>query len=172
MKSDAAARSVLSPRVSVVPSASINWPVTTLRMRLIAVGWLDGIWLEIIKIGTLKRFFDMQCAWCAVETDAPPVINAVSGVGVLLNLQNEIAATDGVDPPAGDKNRFACMHLHAVHEWFEIVVLQARFEVCAGHAIFEAGHECGLWRGVDDIPDLGLRFAAEARRDAGGRVDL
>jgi hypothetical protein len=50
----------------------------------------------------------------------------------LLYLKDQVAAANCVDATAGNENRFACRHVHGVHEWFQLVVLEPGFEVLRG----------------------------------------
>ena len=77
----------------------------------------------------------------AVETEAAPVVDTVGGVGVLLDLEDEIAAVDGVDLAAADQDGVTDVDWEAVDAGFKRVVLQGGFEFGAGDAIFKADNE-------------------------------
>src|SRR5258705_7493892 len=49
-------------------------------------------WLVIIEIDAGQRFAHVQFAWFAIQSDTVPVEHAVGGIGILLNLENEVAA--------------------------------------------------------------------------------
>ena len=53
----------------------------------------------ILKSMHDERFADVKLARFAVEADPAPIIDAIGGVGILLDFDQHDAGVDGVDPP-------------------------------------------------------------------------
>ena len=54
------------------------------------------------EIDAAQRFLDMEFARLSVDAGTIPVVDAVGGVGVLLDLVNEEARADGMEATARD----------------------------------------------------------------------
>ena len=128
--------------------------------------------LEVIEINALKRFIDVKLARFAVETEAVPVENAVSGVGVLLNFENDVSGADGVQTATGQEHDVTGFDRNAMDMVGDGSVFDSGFKFGACDAAFESDKEVGFGRGVGDVPHFGLRFAAELLGDVCRRMDL
>ena len=73
-----------------------------------------------------------------VEPDPAPVVNAISGVGILLDLQNQNPGVDRVHLPAAHENGIAGRHSKVMHARFDGVVPNRAFELRARDAAREA----------------------------------
>ena len=108
----------------------------------------------------------------AVEAGAVPVEDAVGGVAVLLDFDDEVAFADGVKASAGDEDAVAIVRGEDVKTFFNRAageIFRERFAVCARG---ESGVDAAPWVAGEEIPDFGFGFAAELRGDGGGRMDL
>lgn len=115
---------------------------------------------------------EMKFAGGAVGSDAAPVVDAVGGVGVLLDFEDEAAGVDGVDESAGDEDGVAGVDVEAV-EKLAGGALGDGFGIGGGiDAGFEAGVDAGAGVGVKDVPAFGFGFAAEAGGGVVVRMDL
>ena len=64
------------------------------------------LWLKVVEINRSHRFLDMQGAGLPIESAAIPVKNPIRCVTVLLDFNNHIPCSDGVQATAGNKNTF------------------------------------------------------------------
>jgi hypothetical protein len=132
----------------------------------------DLSWLEVVEIDARERFLDVQFARLAVKADAVPVVNAIRGVGILLDLEDHIAAADGMDASAGQEQRGVLFGFDAMKAFRHGAVRDAALEFRAGDAALEAHENFRAGRGLGHIPHLRLGLAAEFRRDVRRRMDL
>ena len=72
-----------------------------------AVGHVIHSGLEILEIDGDHRFLDVQFAGHTIETGSVPIEDPVCGVAILLDLNDHIALTDGVEPSAGNEDAVA-----------------------------------------------------------------
>lgn len=59
--------------------------------ELIAGGRLERFRLEVVKVGAFERLLDVQLARGAVQPNTTPIVDTVGGVGILLNLEDQVA---------------------------------------------------------------------------------
>src|ERR1017187_5738527 len=57
----------------------------------------------ILKVDTGERFAGMKLARLAVEADTPPIIDAVGGVGTLLDFDQHNARVNRMQPTRGNE---------------------------------------------------------------------
>ena len=131
-----------------------------------------GRGLEIGKVGGDKRFLDVEFARLAVEAGAVPVEDAIGGVAVLLDFDNDIARADGMEASAGDEDAVAGFHRDSVERFLDAAGPQEVFEFFPGHAFFESGVDGGTGLGIGEIPHLRLGFPAQGGSDTRRRMDL
>ena len=117
---------------------------------------------------------DMEGARLAGIVHAIPIVDPVSGVGVLLNLGNDQPSPDGMEPARWYEQRFTGMNGELVKTFLEgrTTLFDGVFELLAGDAAAQAGNQLGVRRGIKDVPHFGFGFAAEQRGQFGRRVDL
>jgi len=58
---------------------------------------------NVLKVDAHERFAGVQLARFAVESDTAPIINAVGGVGTLLDLDQHDTRVDCMYTPEGTK---------------------------------------------------------------------
>jgi len=139
---------------------------------------LDWEWcwgrLEIIEVNRGERFADVEGARLAGIVHAIPIVDPVSGVGVLLNLSNDQAGADGMEATRWYEQRFTGMNGELVKTFLEgrTALFDGGFELLAGDVAAQAGNQRGVRRGVEDVPHLSFGFAAEQRGQFGWRVNL
>ena len=119
-----------------------------------------------------KRLLHVELAGLAVQAGAAPVVEAVGGVGVLLDLEDQVARVDRVDLPAVDEDRVARGDRDPVHAVLRRPLGERLREGLAGDPALQADEERGPGRRVRDVPVLGLRLPAERRGDRGRGVHL
>jgi len=114
----------------------------------------------------------VEVARGAVEAEAVPVEDTVGGVGILLDLVDEKAGSDGVEATGRNENGLVFFWLDGVNLVGDAAVLQRGCEVLFGHAVFEADVEFGPRVAVGDIPHFCLSVAAEFFGHFDRRMDL
>lgn len=107
----------------------------------------------------------MELAWGAVESEPVPVVNAVGGVGVLLDFVDEETSTDGVDAAGRDVDGVASFCRDGVDAIFCATLAECGFEGFLGGAIFETDVEGCAGGGICDVPHFGFWLAAELGGD-------
>ena len=130
--------------------------------------------LEIVEVNRGEGFPDVKFARLTGIVDAIPVVDPVSGVGVLLNLGNHKAGADGVESTGRNKQCVTGMDGELVEAGLEggAALFDGGFKLFAGDATMQTGNQCGDRRGIKDVPHFGFGFAAELRGDGGRWVDL
>jgi len=108
----------------------------------------------------------------AVEADTVPIEDAIGGVGVLLDFENHVAGTQGMNPAAGEKHDVARLDGEAVEAIGDSAIVDFGFEFFWSDAAFKADEQIRVGRCLGDIPHFGLGLAAHFRGFAGGRMDL
>ena len=127
---------------------------------------------EVVEVGGEEGFFEVEFAWLAVEAGAVPVEDAVGGVAVLLDFDDEVALADGVEASAGDEDAVAVVGGKDVEALLDFAVAELLFERFAGRAGGESGVDAAAGVAGEEIPDFGFGFTAELRGEVGGRVHL
>lgn len=130
------------------------------------------MWFVVGEVHALEGLFDVEVARVAVGVGAIPIVDAVGGVGVLLDFEQHDARAEGVDASRWDEENVAAFGGDAVEKVGDVALFECVGEFLARDAAFESEINFGIRRGVGDPPHFGFGFAAEFRRDGGGRVDL
>jgi hypothetical protein len=129
---------------------------------------LDELRLVVAEADRRHGLLAMERAWPALVVDPAPVIDAVGGVGVLLDLEDEIAGADGMDASAGQEHRLALLGLERAEQAGELGRADGLLELLPRYAVLQAHVDFCLGRGLQEVPHFGLRLALLAGR----RVDL
>jgi len=132
----------------------------------------NGAWFKIGKIDALQRFLHVQLARLAVGIDAIPIEDAISRVGILLNLKNHQARADRVDPTARQEHRVAGVYGDAVKTFLDRAFADLRFEFVARDVLPQADIQLGARLRLRDVPHFRFRFAAERLRFVCGGMYL
>ena len=98
----------------------------------------------------------MEGAEVAVLVAAVVVVDAVGGVGVLLDLADEDARADGVDGARGNEEHVPPLHGHAVEDVGEAALLDGGLVGLAGGILLEAVVESRALLAVQNVPHFGL----------------
>jgi hypothetical protein len=106
--------------------------------------------------------------------DAPPVAEAVRGVGVLLDLEEDHPAVGRVDGAGRDEDDVLLLHVHDVEALLDGARRQVLLELGHRRARQDAADHAGLLGGVQDVPGFHLAHALGlvALGVVVGRVDL
>ena len=94
--------------------------------------------LEVVKIDAGEGLRDVEFAGFAIEAFAVPIVHAVGGVGVLLDLEDDEAAADGVDAAAGEKHGIASANGDAMETISDGAGVDLLLKLLAGDAALEA----------------------------------
>ena len=110
--------------------------------------------------------------WFAISREPIPIEDAIGGVAVLLDLDNEITGSNRVQPAAWEKQRVARPNRDAMNMRGDIAALDGLNEAVTGRRISQSDKQLGVLGGIGNIPKLGLRFATELRGQVGWGMDL
>jgi hypothetical protein len=114
----------------------------------------------------------MESARISVQANTVPIEDAVGGVGVLLDFENDEARADGMDAPAGQEHGVAGFDLNPMEAVSDGSGLDLLRELVASDTAFQADIKLGPGRGIGDVPHLGFGFAAEFGGLFRWRMDL
>ena len=109
--------------------------------------------------------------WFAISREPIPIEDAIGGVAVLLDLDNEITGSNRVQPAAWEKQRVAGPNRDAMNMRGDIAALYGLNEAVTLTKP-QSDKQLGVLGGIGNIPKLGLRFATELRRQVGWGMDL
>src|SRR4051812_20725750 len=101
-----------------------------------------------------------------------PIVNPIGGVAVLLDLDDDIAGAEGVEPAARQKNRVAGFHFKKVQMLLDASILEGLLELRGSGSFFKARVDPRFRRTIGNEPEFRFRFAAEFFGDAFRRVNL
>src|SRR4051812_33023231 len=101
-----------------------------------------------------------------------PIIDAISRVAILLDLDYDVARTERVEPAARQKNRVAPLHLETVKILFDSSVLDTLRELLRCGSFFKPRIDPCLRCRVGHKPQFRFRFTAKLFRDRFRRMDL
>ena len=106
------------------------------------------------EVGHLGSECCVELAWVPVGVGAPPIVDAECGVGALLHLGKEHAATDGVDGACGDHEGLTLVYQAFFEQFVDCATLDSLVVLllCEGAVHIEVDGPIG--GGVDDIPHL------------------
>lgn len=80
--------------------------------------------LGIIEINRFHRFLNVQPPRFAIQPDPAPVVNPVGGVGILLDLKNEVSRVYRMQASTPDKERIPTRGGEAAHQRFKGFLLE------------------------------------------------
>jgi len=115
---------------------------------------------------------NVEISGFAVEAGAVPVKDAVGRVAVLLDLDDHQSLSDGMEPPAGEKEALSGAYGNPVEGLLDGPLGQSLLKGFAGDAALEAGVDAGSLRGMEKLPAFGLGLRGCDLRDLFGRVNL
>src|SRR5258708_2495970 len=88
---------------------------------------LDGrpllLGFKILEVDANERFLDVELARLAVESDAAPIINAVGGIGVLLDLDQHDTRVNRMQATRGNEESVPRQNGEAVNVIFDRFLL-------------------------------------------------
>ena len=137
-----------------------------------AVGHVIHSGLEILEIDGDHRFLDVQFAGRTIETGSVPIEDPVCSVAILLDLNDHIALTDGMEPSARDEDAIAALNRGGVEGLFDTALAKQNFELLPSNATLEADVDVGARLRVGEIPHLRLGLAFQSLAHMHGRMDL
>ncbi len=114
----------------------------------------------------------MQFAGHTIETGAVPIEDAVGGVAILLDLDDHIALTDGVEPSAGDEDAVTAFDWDDVESLFDVALTKQLFELLPSNTTLEAGVDVCARLRVGEVPHLRFGLATQNLAHMQGRMDL
>jgi hypothetical protein len=114
----------------------------------------------------------MEGARLPFVIDPPPIENAIRRIAVFLDLDEEIAATDGVQAPARDEKAVAGFDRQPWHQFGYFAVVDRLFELRRLHPRPQPGENLRTIVSGGEIPELALWFPAKGRRDLRAGMDL
>src|SRR4029453_5063382 len=102
----------------------------------------------------------MQDAQLPLVIGPRPIENAIRGVTIFLDLDDDVAATDRVQAPARNKEAVAAFDRQPRHQFGHAAIVDRLLELPGLHARPQSGEN--LRAGVSDgeIPELALWFPA------------
>src|SRR5580704_12793120 len=114
----------------------------------------------------------MQLARLAVVIDAIPIINAICGVAVLLNLDQHVTGADRVKSTSRQKNGIAGLDWNSVNEVGNRSCAHGLLELIATDRMAKSHMKSSAGDRRGDMPEFRLWFAAKFRGDFLGRMNL
>src|ERR1019366_3596518 len=99
---------------------------------------LDELRFEVVEADRGERLLAVQGAGAGLVIDAAPVVDAVGGVGVLLDFEDDVAGADGVDASAGQEHGVALPRMEGAEELGKFGRADGLFKLLAGDALFQA----------------------------------
>jgi hypothetical protein len=128
--------------------------------------------LKVLEIDGDHRFLDVQFAGRTIETGSVPIEDSVGGVAVLLDLDDHIALTDGVEPSARDEDAVAGFNGGDVEGLFDTALAKQRFELLPSDTTLEADVDVRARLRVGEVPHLRFGLASQSLAHMHGRMDL
>lgn len=116
-----------------------------------------GFGLDVFEIDGLQALFDVQLARFPVQALAAPVVDAVGGIRVLLNFEEQVAGIDSVQATGFEHHGLAGSDDGV---GFQGLGFDSFYELLARYAFSQADDQCGIFPGFGHVPALGLGFAA------------
>ncbi|MPN49436.1 hypothetical protein SDC9_197057 [bioreactor metagenome] len=124
------------------------------------------------EVDRLDSLLDMKLARHAVGVDPPPVADPVSGVAVLLDFEDQVAAADRVQRAGGDEIGVSRQRRIDLKQVLDIRRIQHAHQLLAGCPALEPGENLRAFAGGDDVPHFGFRLRTAADFGAGGFVGM
>lgn len=137
----------------------------------LAGGLLEG-GLEVGEVDGAEGLWEVELAGLAIEAGAAPIEDAIGGVAVLLDFDDEVAGADGVDAAAGDEDEIAGGDGDAMDCGVGGAGLDGGLKRGAGDAVTKAGEDAFAAIVFEDVPHLGLGLAAKGLGGVSGGMDL
>src|SRR4051812_9000121 len=128
--------------------------------------------LVIVEVDALQRFLDVKLAGFAGRVATIPVEDAVSCVGVLLNLKDPHPPANGMDTATGEKHRIAGSNLNAMKRISNRTVLNLLLKNVTSDASFQPNKKFRTRFGMGNIPNFRFWLAPEVLSAAGGGMHL
>ena len=94
--------------------------------------------LPVFKINAAQRFLDVEMPWFAISREPIPIEDAIGGVAVLLDLDNEITGSNRVQPAAWERQRVARPNRDAMNMRGDITALDGLNEAVTGTEEFRS----------------------------------
>src|SRR4029077_18518415 len=115
---------------------------------------------HVIEIDALQRLIHMKLSSLTLIIDSVPIENAISGVAVLLDLDQDVSAADGVKSPGRQENGVPVLRPDRVNTIGDSSRMKGVLELIARHRFSEANENFGIRFRRKNIPKFGLGFAA------------
>lgn len=154
---------------------SVQSPV--LNAEIVAIDQRFGssklhLWLNVLEVNRKHRFRNVQGARFAIQACAVPVEDTVSRIAILLDLDDDVSASDGVDSAAWNENAIPGASGQAVEQVGHRAVGQGALKIRATGPGSKPGKDVGVRGGRGDKPHFGFGFAAKLWCDLCRRVHL
>src|ERR1700730_13255805 len=107
----------------------------------------------------------MQLPGFAIVIHAIPIVNAIRGVAVLLDLDQHVAAADRVKSAGWQKNGVTGLDCNRVHKVCRRPSAHGFLELSPGDRTAKCDMKSGARNRRNDIPKLRFWFATELGRD-------
>ena len=101
-----------------------------------------------------QSLFDMEISFFTVLTDSAVIIDAVSDIGVLLDLGNKDSFADRMKRSGLDKENIALLDRHCIEHLEERILLDPPGKFLAGNLLLESVIEESSLLRVENIPHL------------------
>src|ERR1051325_11613764 len=128
--------------------------------------------IEIGKINTSQRLFEMKSPGFAIQTEPPPIVHSIGLIGFLLDLKKNTIPADGMNAARWQKYYVPGLDFDAMQTRLYSSSFKRCFELFALDPPLQTGVHARARPGFVNVPHLGLWFAAQFFRDAKRRVDL
>src|SRR2546421_3272765 len=114
----------------------------------------------------------MQLPRVTFVIEAVPIKDAISCVAVLLNFDQNVAATDSMKSTGWKKHRVTLLHAHRVDMLGARSGAQRFVEFSATDRFLKSDKQFSVRFGCGDVPTFRFRFAAKFGRDFFRRMNL
>jgi hypothetical protein len=128
--------------------------------------------LEILEVDGLQRLVDVKLARFSIEADAVPIEDAVGGVAILLNLDDDISSADCVDAAAGDEDAIPGAYLDSMNGLLHGADRESLLESVPRDTGAQAGEDVAIAVTIEDVPHFGLWLSIKTGRYVGWGMNL
>jgi hypothetical protein len=95
---------------------------------------------------------NVQVSWLSIESEPIPVKYPIGGITVLLNLENYISSTDGMQTAAWQEHKTAGLRWEPVQQTLHGPVCEGGLKIFPHGAVFEADVDARTFVSVDEVP--------------------
>ncbi len=116
--------------------------------------------LEVAEVNRAHRLLDVQSARPAHGIGPPPIVDPISSVAVFLDLDDQVAAPDGVETSARDEKAVARFDLKTRDHFGDAAVAESTLELRGLDAASQPGENFRPFIRGREIPDFTLALPA------------